>query len=397
MSSIERAWSEYRRLGMQEVERNDAVPGQLPHFGADDGRWVRWEIDRTSGWISESVYDHGNWTAGFSTGIRWLVAEPASPPGPGALRELAELTPRADDTTTHDLGFLFFPSFAYAQLRGLIATPVAEPALRAGRTLAARFHPEARFIQAFGSVGDPRSASTSTIDTMMNLPLLWWAGRRSEGDAGMVEIAAAHARTAASVFFRTDHSTYHLARIAPDSGTVLERGTFQGSAGDSCWSRGQAWAIAGFAWAWLATGDDEFKHVADRALAYFLAHLPSGSIPPWDFADHDAGAPRDASAAAIAALGALLLADSAEDERHRDAVRILSDLSVHAVRQDPDEEGILLRSCYSKPHGLGVDGPTPYGDFYYGLALSLAHGLSSRDELIAPTNREATVQERIVR
>lgn len=397
MSPLDAAWSDYRRLATQEIARNNATPGLFPHFGGDDGRWVRWPIDRTSGWVSDSFYDHGNWTAGFSTGVRWLVAPPGSAPGPGAEYELAQVAPRAGDTTTHDVGFLFYPSFAFGELRGLISPQAVEPGVRAARTLASRFHPGARFIQAFGPMGDPRSASTSTIDTMMNLPLMWWAGSRSIEDAGILDLAVAHARTAASVFFRPDHSTYHLARIAPDSGALLERGTFQGSTDDSCWSRGQAWAIAGFAWAWLATGDEEFKDVADGSLRYFLSRLPEGSIPPWDFSDRGAAAPRDAGAAAVAALGALLLAESSDDERYGAAVRILGDLSVGAVRQDPDGEGILLHSCYSRPHGLGVDGPTPYGDFYYGLALSLVQGLQSPPELITPPTRDPIVQERIAK
>jgi hypothetical protein len=81
----------------------------------------------------------------------------------------------------------------------------------------------------------------------------------------------------------------------------------------------------------------------------------------------------------VAALGALILAECAEDVGGSGALRstgvsILERLHENAVRHDDEQEGVLLRSCYSKPHGQGLSGALPYGDYYYGLALALATG-----------------------
>jgi unsaturated chondroitin disaccharide hydrolase len=45
------------------------------------------------------------------------------------------------------------------------------------------------------------------------------------------------------------------------------------------------------------------------------------------------------------------------------------------LNPDHDVDGVLLHSCYSVPHGRGIGGATAWGDFYYGLALAVAHGI----------------------
>ena len=57
--------------------------------------------------------------------------------------------------------------------------------------------------------------------------------------------AIAHARSTSINLFRPDHSTYHRV-IYSNTGKVMAQDTVQGFASWSCWSRGQAWAIAGF-------------------------------------------------------------------------------------------------------------------------------------------------------
>jgi unsaturated chondroitin disaccharide hydrolase len=212
---------------------------------------------------------------------------------------------------------------------------------------------------------------------MMNLPLLWWAADQP-GHADAFAVAHRHAR-ASREFLRPDGSSYHLLTYDPDSGEVLERGTFQGAGDASCWSRGQAWAIAGQAIAYAVTGDTELLGAAQDAAAHFWAQLPADGVPPWDFGDTSPGAPPDSSAAAIAALGALVLADVHPDGAMRDAHRaratsLLRRLDATCLNHAPDVDGILLRSVYSLPHGLGVDGATGWGDFYYGLALAIGTG-----------------------
>lgn len=387
MDPLDEAWDEYVRLVGQEQARNQSFPGEYPHY-TEEGRWRRLRIDATSGWVDDIFYDHGNWTAGFAAAQAWLshVGEVDRARVAGAqARALEDVAFRASDKTTHDLGFLFHPSFVLGEHLGFLTAEDLEPALEAARALAERFNPRGGYLQAFGPIGDTRSRATSTIDTMMNLPLLWWAARVT-GDEEFSSRALAHAKTSAANFFRPDGSTYHLIRYDPDTGTTVAKGTFQGASDESCWSRGQAWAIAGFAWCYAETGVQEFRETALRAWNYFARRIPADGVVPYDFAESDSTT-EDASASAVAALGALMLAECADDPQQakalrEDATSLLSRLHWNAVRNDDGQEGILLRSCYSKPHGLGLSGALPYGDYYYGLALALATGKVSLAQIL---------------
>ncbi|MQA85456.1 MAG: glycosyl hydrolase [Streptosporangiales bacterium] len=369
-------WDRFLQAAERERRAGEGRPeGVFPHY-SEDGSWRLLAVDELSTWRGE-VYDHGNWTAGFWYGVMWLLALGA---GDARAKELTRgrlprLVPRSTDSTTHDLGFLFYPSLVLGGELGFV-DPGEAAAVQAANTLTARLNAQGGYLQAFGPIGDPRSAGTSTIDTMMNLPLLWWARERG-ADVHLGNAARWHARTSARLYVRDDGSTYHLLRFDPVSGALRHQGTFQGAADDSCWSRGQAWGICGFAWAYAATGEPEFCRAAERCASYFFDRLPDDAVAPWDFGDPSPTPTRDASATAIACLGALLLGHvhPEADRRGRwrrtglDALERIGDACLNT---DPATQGILLHSCYSKPHGLGVDGATAWGDFFFGLALALA-------------------------
>jgi unsaturated chondroitin disaccharide hydrolase len=376
---IHGAWQAYLGAAGRELESAlGRAPRQFPHV-TEQGRWQLLPIDtRSKG--STQRYEHGNWTAGFTLGIGWLHTA-GTGEREGAERAAEWLTPlaeRAHDHTTHDLGFLFYPGVALGRILGLLDEQHGQLAHTAARMLTARYNHSTGLLQAFGPIGAPPLSGTSTIDTMMNLPLLWWA-HATGADPLVFDTARRHARTSARLYLRPDGSTYHLLRLDPISGAVRQRGTFQGEKSDSCWSRGQAWAVCGMAWAYAATGETELLEAADRAAGYFFDHLPEDGVPPWDFtAEHNAHI-RDASASAATALGCLLLAayhPSADDAaRYREAATaLLVDLTVSCLNTDSERDGLLLRSTYSLPHHTGVEGATAFGDFYFGLALACASG-----------------------
>jgi unsaturated chondroitin disaccharide hydrolase len=376
------AWEAYAAAARRERDRaRDRDVTLYPHY-TENGQWHLLPAGTVSTWGEHSTfekvaYEHGNWTAGFWFGVMWLLGLDGDDDAAAlAASRMDVLAPRSVDGTTHDLGFLFVPSFVLPYETGRLELGDTAPALAAARTLGRRFNPFGDYIQAFGPIGDHRFAGTSTIDTMLNLPLLWWAGN-AHGDKQLLEIARRHARVSARLFFRADGSTFHLNHYDPLAGTLLNRGTFQGASGATCWSRGQAWATTGFAWAYAATGELELLEAADRAATYFWDHLPADGIPSWDFSDESPDAPRDASAAAVAALGALFLGHTHPDEATADAywergTGLLEKLV--ACINHGEESGILLHACYSKPHRLGVDGSTGFGDYFMGLALALATG-----------------------
>jgi unsaturated chondroitin disaccharide hydrolase len=320
--------------------------GLLPHVTGADGRW-----ELLSPLDAEDAALTGlPWTGGFVAGQLWLVGEHDRA---AAVTDL--LRPRAAQPTTHDLGFLFWPS----AILGLLCTGDdchRVLALRAAASLAARALPNG-VIQVIGDLGNPKLRGRTIVDTWPNLLLLWWAERQGMGDAG--EAARGHLEATIPVLLREDGSTFHAARIA-DYGTVVERGTINGYADGSTWARGQAWAMHGLASTHRATGD--YREEAERAARWFIDHLPDGGVPPWDF-DAPPGGPLDASAGAIAASALLEL--GWEDEAHR-----LVDALVATCLNGGDGDGVLLHCCYRHPIGHGLDCATVWGDFFLLDALT---------------------------
>nr|AIA90232.1 CAZy families GH88 protein [uncultured Clostridium sp.] len=77
---------------------------------------------------------------------------------------------------------------------------------------------------------------------------------------------------------------------------------------------GQAWGIYGFALGFKDLKDPALLDAAWRCADYFVDHLPDDDVPYWDLVYLEGShAPRDSSAAAIAAAGLLQLADVDQD------------------------------------------------------------------------------------
>jgi unsaturated chondroitin disaccharide hydrolase len=313
--------------------------GLLPHVTGDDGRWQLLSPLDTE----DAALTGLPWTGGFVAGQLWLAGEHARA---GAVTDL--LRPRAALPTTHDLGFLFWPS----AVLGLLATGEdchRVLGLRAAASLLRRALPSG-VIQVIGDLDDPAERGRTIVDTWPNLLLLWWAEREGMPEAG--EAAHAHLAATLPALLRADGSTFHAA-LLDDGGTVVERGTVNGRAAESTWARGQAWAVHGLVSAHRASGG--YREEAERAARWFLDHLPDGLVPPWDFDDPDGV--RDASAGAIAASALL-------DLGWADEARRLLDALVAACLNPGETDGVLLHCCYRHTIGHGLDCATVWGDFF---------------------------------
>lgn len=316
--------------------------------------------------------DH--WLSGFWTGLLWL-AYAAS--GDEALREsagrlLASFERRLDEHIhiTHDLGFLFTLS-ARAEWQ-LTQNPAARDlALRAARELSARYCPQGEYIQAWGEVGSPDEGGRMIIDTLLNLPLLFWASQQT-GDLLLYDIARQHAETAARYLVREDGSTYHTFLFNQQTGLPIGPRTHQGYADDSLWARGQAWAIYGFAVAGQWCGAAEFLETARRAAERYLAELPPSGVPWWDLRLPDE-APHhtDTSAGAIAAAGMFRLAALLPGGHvfREQAIRQVQALVTGYLETLPDAEGLLRGGTYHAHKGWGLDSYFICGDYFFLEAL----------------------------
>ena len=344
--------------------------GEFPHV-TDGGRWRTWPADVYAGWDGDR-WSHGNWTCGFWVGLLWLAYFRTRDPRFAAwAQSFGELVaPRQHDGNTHDIGFVFYPSFALGSwVAG--AEELKGPAVAAARTLATRFNPRGRYLQAWGPLDHPLARQSTAIDTMMNLPLLWWAARET-GDSRLAEVARAHAETSARYYLRPDGSTYHTYTFDPETGRGLGGGTYQGADPESAWSRGITWGIAGWALAYREHDNPIFLEAAERAATYFVGALPGDLVPPWDFADRSATAPKDSSATAICANGFLTLGEVHPDPLKRAYYGAMAEAMVASLchgytgrGHEDREEGLLLHAAYSVPHQDGVDSAVMWGDWFF--------------------------------
>jgi unsaturated chondroitin disaccharide hydrolase len=324
----------------------------------------------TGGWTTTGSRA---WTSGFFPGSLWLAYGVSRDPELHALAasRLAALEGQKRDTTGNDQGFKLLNSFGHAyRLTGDDA--YRRVVLRGADSLASRFSP---VVGATRSWGDRGSRDfTVIVDNLMNLELLFWASKHG-GDPAWYGMALSHALRTMRDHVRRDGSTFHVVDYDPGTGRVTRKRTRQGYARGSTWSRGQAWAVYGFTMAYRESGDRRLLDAAQRTADWFIAHLPSDSVPFWDFdAPGIPNAPRDSSAAAIAASGLLELAalepDAARSARYSGAAdSIIASLSSASyLARGESTQAILLHGTQDRPRG-NYDTGLVFGDYYFIEAL----------------------------
>ncbi|KAE9395807.1 d-4,5 unsaturated-glucuronyl hydrolase-like protein [Gymnopus androsaceus JB14] len=263
----------------------------------------------------------------------------------------------------HDVGFVSFP-FS----EELLINPQNQTAIDAvnafATDLAARFNPIVGCTRSWNTA-DPTDF-TVIIDNMMNLEVLWASYALTRNET-LKYIANTHATTTMINHFREDGSTWHVVEYNSTTGDVIRKRTSQGYANWSTWSRGQAWAIYGFANMYNHSQNADFLRTAQRAATYFLDHIPSDGIVPWDFNAPLDPPPRpaDSSAATIAANGLLLLAQvdpTQADKWTNAAINILQ--SITELAWNPAWQSLLSNGTVNWPANNFLTGIV-YGDYYY--------------------------------
>lgn len=360
------------------VRRNIAAFGaQYPDDTTSSGRY---RLRPAADGFAEGA--NRGWTTSFWPGLQWLAWELS---GEDAFRDAglahaADFARRVrdeDDLETHDLGFLYTLA-AVAPWRLLGDQQARDAAIAAADHLMRRFLEPAGIIQAWGDLSDPAQRGRTIIDSLMNMPLLTWAFEQT-GEQRYADAVRRHTTQLREHIIRADDSTFHTFCWDVATGEPLRGATEQGAGDNSCWARGQAWGIYGFALNHVATGDPTFLEAARRCAEYFLAHLPADDVPYWDLVySDDSGAPRDSSAAAVAVCGLFELAriepDAARAARaEASAHRILHSLIADYTPADPgDSDALLLHGVYDLPKNNGVDEGTLWGDYFYLEALMRA-------------------------
>ncbi|WP_313693519.1 glycoside hydrolase family 88 protein [Halorarum halobium] len=319
------------------------------------------------------------WTTSFWTGLCWLAYEVT---GEARFREAAEAQLEtferrleSGDVETHDLGFLYTLS-AVAGHRLTGTERYRSAALAAADLLVDRFWEAPGLIQAWGdheAEEDTWNRGRMIVDTMMNLPLLFWASETT-GDSTYASVAETHARTNAEHVVRADGSTFHTFKCDVETGAPIGGETAQGYDADSRWSRGQTWAIYGYALAADYTNERAYARLSARLANHYLSNVEADCVPRWDF---DAPAEqdwRDSSAAAIAACGLdelarqLPLADRRAASYRNAALETLGSLAEHYTTEGLDSNGLLTEGAYDPTDG-DYDECCIWGDYFYLEAL----------------------------
>jgi len=256
------------------------------------------------------------------------------------------------------------------------------------------------FIHSFNG---PHSLFVDTVRSLRALALAHRLGHvlLEEGDqpVSLLERLIQHARTTArfSVYYGSGRDLWDVrGRVAHESLFDVVNGSYrcpstqQGYSPFTTWTRGQAWAILGFAeeleflesvpdadlepFGGRAEIEGFILEAAQASAAHYVETTPPDGVPWWDTgapglepghgerpADPwDGPEPVDSSAAAIAAQGLLRLGRRLETSGIGAEGRGLVQAGLTVARtllaapylsEDPAHQGLLLHSVYHRPNG----------------------------------------------
>lgn len=326
--------------------------------------------------------DVSYWTGGFWGGLLWLAYRVS---GEKQLFELAcEIEQKQDlaiqqfTKLHHDVGFMWLPTAVFHhRITGCEESKIR--GLKAAAILASRFHPEGNYLRAWNEEQRANSSGLTIVDSLMNVPLLYWASNVT-GDPGFRQIAKAHTDTILKKFVRKDFTVPHMMEFDSETGHIIGPVQGQGKSVDSVWSRGQAWAIYGFAAGYRETGDEVYLETACQIAKRFYESLPEDKIPWWDFCSEEKDQyAKDSSAACIAASGMLeiagLLKEKEDGKLYREwAKEILKNLIIGYACFDDKTQGIIKYGTVNYTRRRFVNTSIIYGDFYFIEALGKLNG-----------------------
>ncbi len=323
-----------------------------------------------------------NWTSGFWPGILWYIYDYT---GEQEWLDAARKTTAHLENNkmlwykTHDLGFMMYNSFGHGYR--LTNNPeYKEILLESADSLAVLFNERAGTFLSWPWMVERKGWQHNTIiNNMMNLNLLFWAGKN--GRPEYYDLAVEHAVNTARHFIRSDFSTWQVVVFDSTTGMPVQKMTFKGLSDNSTWARGQAWAVYGYVMSYGETKDSLFLDIACGLADYFIESLPKDNIPYWDFnVTEKAQMIKDASAAAITASALMNLCMIVPDSDQRNSYfnagkDILKSLSSSQYKSKDKNQAFLSHSVGSFPWDSEVDASIIYTDYYYLEALIRYHKL----------------------
>lgn len=337
-----------------ELDRlGDAIP-YMPH----NGKYTDVAAERGIDW----------WTNGFWGGLLWQMYGATKD---DVFKEAAIVQEKRLDEALyrfrdihHDVGFMWLHT-AVAHYKATGDEQAYYTGLHAATLLAGRFNTTGNYIVAWND----NKPGWVIIDSMMNIVLLYWAAEQTK-DPRFKVIAKKHADTVARYLVREDGSVGHIASFDPVTGEFLEQIGGQGYSASSAWSRGNAWAVYGFALSYKYTRNSYYLMLAKRVANYFIASVSrTGYIPRVDFQAPEEPKIHDTSAGLCAACGMMEIARWVSKEEKQfyeaSAINILKATEERFGNWNLDEDGIIggATEAYHRPSTYEV--PLIYSDYFF--------------------------------
>jgi len=361
----------YEKLAAK-VKATCARTGSTIPYVPHDGRYIDLKTPTGIYW----------WTNGFWSGMLWQMFNAT---GDEEFKTAAiGIEKRMDGALEgflglhHDVGFQWLHT-AVANYRLTSCEDARRRGLHAAFLLAGRYNPAGKFIRAWNK----EHTGWSIVDTMMNLPLLYWAGKELD-DPRFAYIANSHADTCMATTLRPDGSCNHIVDLCPHTGELLDNPGGQGYGSGSSWSRGNSWALYGFALCYHYTGEQRFLDAAKRVAHYFVANLAiSDWLPLVDFRAPAEPVCYDSSAGMVAVCGLLEIAEHVPELEKafytQSAYKILAACEKRFANWDNDTDGMMYGGigAYHK-RDICYDTALIYGDYFFTEAVLRLTGKSFR-------------------
>ena len=342
------------KLAKTSKRIKDTIP-----YTTKDGVYNDFSTENRIGW----------WTNSFWTGILWQLYEET---GDSTYKKYAESTESklqkalyALNTPAHDIGFWYLLSgVRNYELTGNEKS--RSDSLLAADILMSRFNINMSAIRAWEGEG---KEGIVIIDSMMNVPLLYWASKEI-GDNRFALIADIHANTVKKHFVREDGSVCHILRFDTTTGEMVEECDGQGYAPGSSWTRGQGWAIYGFAQCYEWTKNADYLETAKKVSDYFISEAEKNDYKiKSDFRQPEDNMLYDSSAAAIAACGMIEIYKHCSDEKYLNAAKkLVFACDEHFCPWDDENDEALLKFA-SERYVYQTQISLIYGDYYFFKAV----------------------------
>lgn len=316
-----------------------------------------------------------NWTSGFYPGINWVLYKATSN---NKWRSTAQLWTESlfsirHLNTTHDLGFIMLPSL-YQGFNITQSDTYKQYTIEAANTLLTRFNKQ---IQLFKSWDGTRWEYPVIIDSIVNMELMFVATLLSK-EPKYSQAAINHIENITKTHLRADGSVRHVVDIDPQTGVIIEVASGQGLFPSSTWSRGQAWAILGYALAYKYTSNAQYMALMDQVLSFYINNLPEDGMPLWDFeVSGDEKYSKDSSAGFITIYALLEMSVSVNNLEKKEMYRnIAFNLLKKAyqngyINKNENYKGLTMHSIGHKPRSKQINVTLLYADYYFLRSLLL--------------------------